>query len=166
MLALVMAVVLVLGVAGVLVACGDSNGMAPVQPSAVKKITTGKQTSGSVSFTNYSVIITAETDWVGMPDAEKQKIIDYTFSEVYRMNAENDVRYYNVIGVTEQDEVLFMLDHDNGNVIVYINGQKAGTLEVPVDTTPPPTPTAIDEDEDEGIDVGVGAGTDDETESE
>ena len=130
-IALVVALVMVFGTVGALTACGKSNGQAPPQPSAVKEIKTGKQVSGNVTFTNYSVIIAAEADWTAMSESEKQKVIDYTFSEVYRLNAENDVRNYNVIGTTEEGEGLFILDHDNNNVVVYVNGQKAGTLAVP-----------------------------------
>ncbi|MCL1846765.1 MAG: hypothetical protein FWF91_02215 [Coriobacteriia bacterium] len=157
-----MAIVMVFGTAGVLAACGKSNGQAPPQPSAVKEIKTGKQVSGNVTFTNYSVIITAETDWAAMSESDKQKVIDYAFSEVYRLNAENDVRNYNVIGTTETGEGLFILDHDNHNVVIYANGSKAGTLEIPENkakaaTTPATTPaTTTPEPEDQGADDGEG----------
>ncbi|MCL1846766.1 MAG: hypothetical protein FWF91_02220 [Coriobacteriia bacterium] len=159
-LALVMVLILALGAAGVLVACGDTNGLPPAKPAAVKEIKTGKQKSGNVTFTNYSVIITADTDWAAMSESDKQKVIDYAFFEVYRMSAENDVRYYNVLGTSEDGNVLFMYDRDNNNVIIYSNGQKAGTLEIPENknkaaTTPA---TTTPEPEDQGVDTGDGQG--------
>ena len=126
---LALAALLALGAMFALAAC---NGSEPA-PTGVKEITTTQQTSGNVRFTNYQAIISADTDWNNMSDADKQKIIDYTFTESRKEAADNDVTNYNIIGVREDSVVLFMWDKTNDQVFVYKDGQPAGNLPVPAE---------------------------------
>ena len=131
-IALVLAILLALGSLGALVACQKPGGDVPyTAPKQVKGITTGQQLSGGVTFTNYQVTLTDDSNWAGMSDADKQKIIDYAFNECRRQASESDVRYYNIIGKNESGEFLFMYDRENDMMATYINGQPSSKFSPP-----------------------------------
>jgi len=116
-------VMLALGAGFAMVGCGGN--------SHVVEIKTSKQTSGSVVMTNYQIVIKGDTQWVGMADAEKQKIIDYGWKESMKLAEENSVVNFNVIAVSENGDVLFMLNRAENNIIIYEDAQPVATVDVP-----------------------------------
>ena len=114
---------LALGAGFAMVGCGGN--------SHVVEIKTSKQTSGSVAYTNYQIVVKGDTQWVGMPDAEKQKVIDYGWKESMKMAEENSIVNFNVIAVSENGDVLFMLNRAENTIIVYEDGQPVATVPVP-----------------------------------
>ena len=135
-LTLVLVLMLALGVGLVLAACNsgdnDNNGTKQaVAPKGVKGITTGKQESGGVTFTNYRVGITNEIDWNTMSKDEKQKIINYVFDEVIKQNSENNIKYFNILGVHDSGEVLFAFDRETNEIVTYKGGQNEFRFAMP-----------------------------------
>ena len=131
-IALVLALILALGAGFVLVGCSNSgsSGTSTV-PKGVKDIKTGKQESGNVTFTNYRVNTTDEINWDSMSKEDKEKIIKYAFTEVYKQNEMNSIRYFNIIGVSPTAEVLFMYDRENNEMVVYKAGQQDYRIAAP-----------------------------------
>ena len=133
-IALVLAAVLVMGVSFVLVACnGDNPGSSetPKAPKGVEGISTGQNVSGGVTFTNYQITISDDTDWNSLSQTEMETIIDYAFDEVHRLTAENNVRYYNIIGVSRATGVCFIFDRETDEMVYYKNGGTAGRIPDP-----------------------------------
>jgi len=131
-IALVLAVILALGAGFVLVGCSNNGSSGTsTAPKGIKDIKTGKQVSGNVTFTNYRVNTTDEINWDSMSKEDKEKIIKYAFTEVYKQNEMNSIRYFNIIGVSPTAEVLFMYDRENNEMVVYKAGQQDYRIAAP-----------------------------------
>jgi len=143
---LIVVVILALGAGLVLVSCGGSGisssgsssggsstassnssssdevKLAP-PPTGVKDITTGKQESGGVTFTNYRINTTDEINWDTMSKEEKQKIVNYAFTETAKLIQRDGIRYYNIIAINPSGNALFMLDRETDEIVTYKDGQ-------------------------------------------
>jgi len=137
MIAIVVAVVLILGAGILLYDCSakrveddngnenpaNNDGKPKPPPKGVKDITSSNQTVGDAIVVNYYVTITNDVSWNSMSKDEKQVIIDYVFSEVYRMNSEKGMKQFNVLGRADgSGEVLFAFDKEYDEMIVYKSG--------------------------------------------
>ncbi|MCL1797845.1 MAG: hypothetical protein FWG24_06010 [Eggerthellaceae bacterium] len=126
--ALIVSVVLASGAGFALASCAPASTI----PSGVKEITSSKQKSGNVTFTNYQTILNEDVDWDGQSTDQKQAIINYAYNEALKIAEEDGVRNFNILGVIDGGGgVVFMYDHENNNMIVYSGGKPAGTLPVP-----------------------------------
>jgi len=92
-------------------------------PKGVKDITTSKQESGGASFTNYRINLTDEINWKSMSKEEKEKIVNYAFSETAKLIERDKVRYYNIIATTPSGEAVFMLDRETFEMVTYKDGE-------------------------------------------
>ena len=135
-LVVVLASTMVLALAG----CSCNNDKKdPVSniPKGVKGISSTPNNTSGVKLIVYRVGITEDTDWNAMPKADKEKIIDYTFKEIYRMNAEDSVKYWSVLGVHDgSGEVLFGYDREKDEMILYKNQEEDYRIPAPKNTTP------------------------------
>jgi hypothetical protein len=108
-------------------------------PSEVARFdTSGRQQSGSVTYTNYQLVIKAEVDWDSLDDARRQELVEYAFAEARIHIADNGVSNFNIIGISEvpanssdPGRPLFLYDRENEDVIIYVDGVRAYTIPAP-----------------------------------
>ena len=124
-LACILIMALTLGIGFALTGCsckGKTGEETSNVPKGVKGISSTANSTSGVKLIVYRVGITEDTDWNSMSKSDKDKIIDYTFKEVYRMNAEDGVKYWSVLGVQDgSGEVLFGYDREHDEMIIYKN---------------------------------------------
>jgi len=129
-LVVVLASAMVLALAG----CSCDGGKDPASniPKGVKGISSTPNTTSGVKMIVYRVGITEDTDWNAMSKADKEKIIDYTFKEIYRMNEEDSVKYFSILGVHDgTGEVLFGYDREHEEMIIYKNQEEDYRIPAP-----------------------------------
>jgi len=100
--------------------------------------TSGRQQSGSVTYTNYQLVIKAEVDWDSLGEDRRFELVVYAFAEAETHIAENGVSNFNIIGISEvpanssdPGRPLFLYDRENEEVIIYIDGVRAYTIPAP-----------------------------------
>jgi len=127
--ALALAALFALAATAALAAC--SSGSGGVGPDSIKEVTTTQQTSGTTHVTNYQAVVADSAGWDSLSDADRQKVIGYAFSESLQQIEEDNVNTYNILGVSEEGQVLFMFDRNAGEVIVYQGGQPTARVPAP-----------------------------------
>jgi len=135
-LAAVLVVILVLGTGFMLAGCknnGNSGSSATAAPKGVSGISSTENTAGGgATIISYRIGVTQDTDWASMSRADKEKIIDYSFKEVARLNEKNDVRFYNIVGVQDgSGNVLFGYDKESNAMVVYKGEQEDFRIPAP-----------------------------------
>jgi len=136
-LVVVLASAMTLALAGCSCKNGEKDPVVSNVPKGVKGISSTANSTSGVKMIVYRVGITGDTDWNAMPKADKEKIIDYTFKEIYRMNAEDSVKYWSVLGVHDgSGEVLFGYDREKDEMILYKNQEEDYRIPAPKNTTP------------------------------
>ena len=103
---------------------GENNNTELIVPKGVGAITSNNQKSGNTTFTNYLVKITNDVDWNTITKEEKQAIIDYVFKEIFRQNEEKDIKYFNITGLNESGNPVFMYDRVQDEMVTLKNGEQ------------------------------------------
>jgi len=135
LLAMLLAVALVAGLAGSLAACTAGSGT-PTMPAEVKDFNSSSQVTGGVTFINYTVTVKASANWDSLSQGRQEAIVNYAFQMAWQRNAENSVTNYNIVGYSEATDsapsvTLFMWDRENGVVILYTAGAQSGSMAAP-----------------------------------
>jgi lipopolysaccharide export LptBFGC system permease protein LptF len=124
-IALMLAAILAVSTFGLLTACGRG-------ASDIERITVSENESNGVGIKIYNVELKDSIIWADLSDQDREKLAVAAFDEAQKKIAEDDVFNYQITG-TADEPAIFMYDHENRKMIIYVAREKVGE----VDVTPP-----------------------------